>query len=420
MAKKKIAIITPSLSTGGLERVAGNLSTLLSEKYEVSLIVFKLGNTKKYNFSGKLFALNIDLYKRNVLLRFINVIKASYYLRKIKELRFVAFISMGELANIPNIISGGFDNILTIHENKVYASEDFQKKIVNIIIRYLYRSYHVKKIITVSEEIKEDLVKFFKLPKSKVEFIYNPFDINLIVKKSNVPLNKYSNLFKNNCIIINVARLSYPKGQWYLLRIFRELRYHIDCKLIILGDGELKGFLIELSKKLGLRTFSIWENEELSVNFDVYFLGYQDNPYNFIKNSTIFVSTSLWEGLPSVIVEALATGQVVVHSNCKSGPLEILSPGVDFNSVDRNIVLYGEYGVLMPIFDKKMLTIEPLTETEFKWVKSLLYILKNHELLSKYRKNSIIRAIDFDFSRISADWERTISERQKRNNISKF
>jgi len=82
--------------------------------------------------------------------------------------------------------------------------------------------------------------------------------------------------FKNIEFIVNVGSLSLPKGQWYLLRIFKEVKKEFPkLKLLILGEGELKNFLINFSQDLGLKTF-VWNRDQLSENFDCLFFRFSE------------------------------------------------------------------------------------------------------------------------------------------------
>ena len=93
-----------------------------------------------------------------------------------------------------------------------------------------------------------------------------------------------------------MGRLTRPKGQWHLIRALSYVKKEIeDVKLLILGQGELKGYLKELVDKLDLRN-------------NVEFLGYQRNPFKYIASSDLFVFSSLYEGFGNVLVEAMACG----------------------------------------------------------------------------------------------------------------
>ncbi len=76
---------------------------------------------------------------------------------------------------------------------------------------------------------------------------------------------------------------------WYLLRVFKALKEkHEDLKLVILGEGDLKDYLVGLSEGLGLKAY-VWDRDALSESFNVYFLGFQKDPFKFIARSKLFV-----------------------------------------------------------------------------------------------------------------------------------
>ena len=117
------------------------------------------------------------------------------------------------------------------------------------------------------------------------------------------------------------------------------IREYTPSKLIILGDGELSDDLIKLSGNLGLKTFSLIGNVQVDDSHDVYFFGFQENPFKFISKSKLFLLSSLYEGFPNVIVEAMACGIPIISSDCKSGPREILTEDSSNKKITK-----AEYG----------------------------------------------------------------------------
>jgi len=95
-----------------------------------------------------------------------------------------------------------------------------------------------------------------------------------------------------------------------------------DLNLLILGDGELRDYLVNLSKDLGIQN-------------RVFFLGFQKNPYKFVKRSKVFVFTSLWEGFGNAIVEAMALGIPFVASDTQVGYKEVINGGGFFASLSN-------------------------------------------------------------------------------------
>jgi glycosyltransferase involved in cell wall biosynthesis len=86
------------------------------------------------------------------------------------------------------------------------------------------------------------------------------------------------------------------------------------ARLIILGEGEERPSLEKLIATLGLQD-------------SVALPGFVPNPYAYMRNAALFVLSSLWEGLPTVLIEAMAVGVPVVSTDCPSGPFEILKGG---------------------------------------------------------------------------------------------
>lgn len=125
-------------------------------------------------------------------------------------------------------------------------------------------------------------------------------------------------------IILGIGRFSRAKNFPLLLEAFAQVRQHRPCRLILLGKGRQQGRLEQLSARLGIAS-------------DVAMPGYVENPYPYLRHASLFVLSSLWEGSPNVLTEALALGCAVVATDCPSGPREILQN--------------GEFGRLVPIND---------------------------------------------------------------------
>jgi glycosyltransferase involved in cell wall biosynthesis len=251
------------------------------------------------------------------------------------------------------------------------------------------------------------LVKNYGISSNKIKVIYNPFPIENIENLAKEELDEYEPIFANP-VLINTGRLMKPKGQWYLIRIFKDLKEkHKDLKLVILGEGELKNYLVELSKNLGLKTF-VWDKDKLSEDFDVYLLGFQKNPFKFIARSRLFVFPSLWEGFPNALVEAMACGVPVISSDCRSGPREILAPNTDFRYQTQKPG-FAEYGVLMPVFDVRFKTAkEPLDENEKMWAEVINKILDDENLRKHYSEKAKQRSENFRIENIIKDWKEVL------------
>ena len=405
---KKIAVITPFLANGGLEKVAVVGARELSKDFDVTLIVMDTFHID-YPYDGKMIDLEVSLINRNIFKRLYNLSKSTHKLRKLKKIhKFDIVISHGELANLPNVFSGGKNNFLTIHENRFAAVKDTQGKFVNKVIKYIYSAKSIYKIITVSEGIRESFIDRLDLNPNKIKTIYNPYEIDEIKRLATKDFKKLTSLFKHQVLSVS-GRLTFAKGHWFLLRIFKQLtKQNPHLKLVILGDGEIKERLIKLSTDLQLKTYSKWSDNSLSDNYDVYFMGFVENPFKYVAQSKLFIMTSLWEGFGSTIVEAMACGTPVISTACQSGPSEIIIPQLD-NACAIKQPNFDGFGVLMPTFNKKFVDAKiELDIHEGLWVNTINSLLSDDSQLIKYSQKGQKRSEDFHVESIMSEWKTLI------------
>ena len=115
-------------------------------------------------------------------------------------------------------------------------------------------------------------------------------------------------------VIVSAARLERHKGLIELIRAFAVVRRSRQARLIILGEGSIRAELEQEVMRLG-------------VGADVDLPGFQRNPFSFMNHASVFVLNSEYEGLPNVLIQAMAFGTPIVSTDCKSGPSEILESG---------------------------------------------------------------------------------------------
>jgi len=393
----KLYFLINSLAGGGAEKVA----IRLSENLPVYAFIL-LERDIKYKTDKPIFFLSDYSSKTNPIIKTLNIPIYAYKLSKFLEEPSLV-VSFLERANFVNIISKLFKK----HRAIISVRMDQQtghvglRKLNKLLVRILYPRADL--IIAVSYGVKKSLINL-GIEEEKIKVIYNPHPIDEIRQLAKESLGSYEEIFKHP-VLITAGRLTKPKGQWYLLRIFKALKEkHKDLKLVVLGEGELKDYLVVLSEKLGLKTY-VWDKDELSESFDVYFLGFQENPFKFIAKSKLFVFPSLWEGFGNVLVEAMACGVPVISSDCKSGPREILAPNTDFNYQTQKPE-FAEYGVLMPAFEVKYKSAEePLEEREVMWVKTIDKLLEDEDLRKHYSEKAKQRAEDFRIEKIVQEWK---------------
>lgn len=168
--------------------------------------------------------------------------------------------------------------------------------------------------LAVTREVGQDLIDNFGIKANRIVTIPNGVDADRIQElAAQEPAASAMPPRGEALRIVCVGRLSRQKGQDILLRALACMQAR-NWQLILLGAGEDEAALRELSVQLG-------------ISGQVIFAGWQENPYAWIARCDIFVLSSLWEGMPNAMLEAMALGLPVVSTNCPSGPMDILDGG---------------------------------------------------------------------------------------------
>jgi len=226
---------------------------------------------------------------------------------------------------------------------------------------------------------------------------------NIKLSREELP-KEYKELFNGNkdesFNFINLGRLARQKGQWFLIRSFRDVvDHHPHAKLFILGDGVLRSKLEQLITDL-----------ELTDN--VYLLEEQKNVFPFLKESDCFVLSSLWEGLPLVLIEALTMDLPIISVDCKTGPREVLCPELDLGGRVSYPYL-GEHAILtMPLPNQLILSPVkevPLTEGEEMLSDLMIRMIEDSQLGKNY-SNSRVIAENFDKEKIISKWDKLLKK----------
>lgn len=388
--KKNIIFILPELYGGGAEKTVGNLSKKLIEDYNIDIILFR-DTPIKYAYSGNLIYLP-KRKKNNFIAKLNFFIKSIIFLKKYKKEHKIDYsISFLTAADIINVFSKvkGTKNIISIrntdsrlnNKNKLY-------KLCTYISTH--KSDH---IISISKQVKDDLIENFNVNEEKITTIYNP---SLAIEFGNMKL-KVNEKFWDNPVVINMGRLTYQKGQWHLIKAFSEVvKKNQNCKLLILGEGELKEKLEKLITILNLQD-------------NVLLLGFVDNPYDYLRKANVFVFSSLYEGLGNSIIESLVCKVPVISTDCVAGPREILSPKSNFKEKVIDKIDYAEFGVLIPSFGKEEFNYNiKLTNEEKILAEAILKIVDDKNLRNKYIEKSKQRVNDFKIDTIASEWKKIL------------
>lgn len=394
----RILIICTSLYGGGAEKII----SLISQKIEGQIIIATFNRKQKIlPYGGHVVNLNFkptNNYLKKVINSFIRIRTISHLKKRIKPDVVISFMQPPNLLNL--MTKDKAKTIISIRNFDIikygFAKSYFLR------LEHKFFNYFIKKadiIVTVSEELKETIVKTYHIPEEKVITIYNGCDIDRIKELSQSTVDDRINPIFNDPVIINVGKLESQKGQIQLIKVFKRLKNKIpDLRLIILGKGSLKSELIEYAYYLKLKVLDFEINKSYK-NEDLVFLGFIDDPYNLIKNSELFVLSSHYEGFPNVILEAMACGTPIVSSNCPSGPKEILE-----DREDTSI----KYGLLLPVLENIDLNEEVISYEEEIWLENIHQLLNDELKRSKYQIKSKERVRYFSLKKLVNNWNNVI------------
>jgi len=192
-------------------------------------------------------------------------------------------------------------------------------------------------VVAVSDGVADDVAHVTGVPRERITTIYNPVVTPELYEKARASLDHPWFGPGNPPVILGVGRLEPQKDFPTLLKAFARVRAVRKARLMILGEGSQRQRLETLARELG-------------VAADVALPGFAPNPFPYMAQASLLVLSSAWEGLPGVLIEAMACGCPVVSTDCPSGPAEILE--------------CGAYGPLVPVGDDAALAKAMLSVLE--------------------------------------------------------
>jgi glycosyltransferase involved in cell wall biosynthesis len=308
-----IALFLPSLDGGGAERVFVQLA---NEFAVLGLRVHLVLATARGPYLDEVAdgVRTVDLDSRGVLR---SLPKLVTYLRSERpEVVLSALDHSNIVALLACSIAGaGTRCVISMRSvpSAVYREERSARKwVLPMLMRRSYR--FADRIIANSQAVASDLVANFRVPAHKLNVIYNPLDLALIARLSGERVLDPWFSSSSSPLILGVGSLTVLKDFPTLIRAFSIVRTKRECRLAILGEGSERVGLEELVGKLGLQK-------------DVEFPGFVDNPFAWMSRAAVVVCSSLTEGCPNALMQALACGSAVVSTDCVGGCSEILEGG---------------------------------------------------------------------------------------------
>lgn len=377
---KNVMLITPMLHQGGFERICVMTARLLEADYDVTIVVFSMEDIA-FDISN-LKVINLDLKSRpGRLAKVINVLRRSRKLTKLqKNLNTDVSYSFGMTANIANALTGGA-------KKKICACHSFEEIKNGRYMKLIGKKADL--LFCCAKKMTDLAVKQYGF--SNIETLWNPCDTEEVREQSRKGNKEELTFFEEEKpVFVSMGREDEVKGFWHLLKAFRRVSESLpDAKLAVIGEGSFEKYKALAS--------------ELQIEERIWFTGLKKNPFPYLAKGKAYVLSSISEGLPNALVEALSLSLPVISVNCLSGPAEILHENWQ-EAEEKKEYFEADYGILTPAvsqtpdFQAKWQNEGKLIELEREeeiLAEAMLRIATDEELCRHYKERGSCRAEDF-------------------------
>lgn len=316
MDKMQICFFFHRFDGGGAERMTVILANELARQgHEVSILIRHDKGPVKQLLDPTVHIFDMELPEKG---RFYKNLGNIYWLRQMMrpgkfDIMLSVTAEMSQVAALATYALRPRIPLISVVHNTLSQEVHSFQNVRECLFPVLNRRYN--RVITVSEAVREDYITLCHALPEQVIAVYNPIISREFWKyaktKPQHPWLVDNRKFK---VIVLAGRLCEAKNHALMLETMKLLKQKGDYRLILLGNGELREQLVEQTLRSGIDRI-------------VDFAGFVPNPAAYFSKADVVALSSRFEGLPTVLVEALAVGAKVVSTDCPSGPREILQNG---------------------------------------------------------------------------------------------
>jgi glycosyltransferase involved in cell wall biosynthesis len=311
--ERPIALLLPSLAGGGAERMTINLARGLAESGQrVDLVLGQAVGPYHELVPGSVRS--IDLGRRQMIAALLPLVR---YLRRERPRALLAAMNhasivalwAARLAGTGTRVVAGVRSQLSVEAMRSPLVGD---RLMPLLAKTFFR--WADAVVAVSAGVAEDLRTHVGVDADLIRVINNPVVTpDLAALAAEVPSHPWL-ADRGPPVILGAGRLTTQKDFATLIRAFAQVSTVRPARLVIIGEGPERPALEALVDQLDLMD-------------SVALPGFQPNPFSYMRAASLFVLSSAWEGLPGVLIQAMACGTAVVSTDCPSGPREILDVG---------------------------------------------------------------------------------------------
>jgi len=326
-AKQRVAIFTANMDGGGAERAMLKLAGgIAGHGYDVDLVLSRAEGHYLQEVPDSVRV--VDLHARRVLSSIPGLVR---YLRRERPNAMLTSMNYVNIVGMWARTLARVDTRLIVNEQNALSLEAAHspRRRHRLMPRLIKRFYPwADGVTSVARGTADDLVSTAGVSPNLIEGVHSPIVTTELRELVAEPRTHPWFGTGQVPVVLGVGRLAPQKDFGTLIRAFARVIERRPCRLMILGDGPERASLEALVAERGLTG---------SVDLP----GWISNPYPYMAHAGVFVLSSRWEGLPSVLIEALFCEVPVVAMDCLSGPREILEG--------------GRYGALVPVGDEEAL-----------------------------------------------------------------
>ena len=304
----RVALLLPELVGGGAERVLLEVAHgLLEHEIDVDIILVRSGGALRDSVPNGARVIDLNVKRTLFAGR-----RLRRYLARERPTVVISALTPTNVANVvvTRLVRPRIPTIVTQHNMSAAHATTRADRLGLLAARWSFS--YADRVVAVSEGVAADLVDTVGMDAAKISVIHNPVISSRLFTDAKAAQEHPWLAHKVGRVLLAVGRLTAQKDFATLLRAVALLPS--DHRLVVLGEGELRDELVELAEHLGIR-----ERVDLP--------GFAANPFPSFASADVIVLSSRFEGLPTVLIEALPFTCGIVSTDCPSGPREILDEG---------------------------------------------------------------------------------------------
>jgi glycosyltransferase involved in cell wall biosynthesis len=311
-SRARLALFLPTLDDGGAEHVMLQLGvSFMARGHDVDLVVGIPGGPIVSKVPPQLRLVDLGAARSAAALPAL--------VRYLRRERPAALLSTLEHSNVLAVWAAWLARARTrvvLREATVVQPRHKLKGVGPHVLRALMRRFYgaANAVVAVSASVAQSLIDGLGLPPQKVRTIYNPIITDNLAERAAEPVDDPWFTPGAPPVVLAVGRLAPEKDYATLMRAFAKLRAQRPARLVILGEGKERGALQALAG-------------ELSIAADVRLPGFEQNPLRYMRRASVFALSSVFEGLPGALIQAMACGCRVISTDCPGGSREVLEDG---------------------------------------------------------------------------------------------